>query len=432
VATEDRRERFGGVGSGRRVVIAAVAMVIVAEGAVWLLRPRAEPPEPAAVEVADYFEPVAVERAEDFRRGQLALFAGGLAIQGTLLGALVLGRPAVAGRALERVGRRRVASAAAAGAGISAALVVATIPVDLWAHERAVDAGISTQSLGPWLADLGKGAAIGAGFAALGAAALLALVRRLPRAWPAPGAVVLVGVSAAFSWLAPVLLAPLFNEFEPLPDGSELRTEVLDLAERAGVEVGEVYEVDASRRSTSLNAYVGGLGPTKRVVLYDNLVDDAERPELRSVVAHELAHQEHRDIPRGLLFLAIVAPLGLVFTREAATALAARRGADPGSPAALPGYALALGAASLGLMIPGNQLSRQVEASADDFAIELTREPAALIDLQKRLAETNVSDPDPPAVVSFLLGSHPPAIERIGAAVARERVSPGPAEPTPP
>jgi STE24 endopeptidase len=269
------------------------------------------------------------------------------------------------------------------------------------------------------LLDLSKGAAIGAGLTAIGAAALMALVRRFPRGWPAPGAVAVVAVSAVFSWLAPVVLAPVFNDFDALPDGSELRSEVLGLAERAGVDVGEVYRVDASRRSTALNAYVGGLGPTKRVVLYDNLISDAERPELRSVVAHELAHQEHDDIPRGLLFLAIVAPAGLIFSRESVAALARHGGAEPRSPASVPAYFLALGVASLILSIPGNQLSRLVEASADEFAIELTGEPEALIDLQRRLAETNISDPDPPDLVTFLLASHPPAIERIGAAVAR-------------
>jgi STE24 endopeptidase len=401
-------------------VLAAVAMVIVAEGAVWLLRPRDEPPDPAAVEVSDYFDPAAVERAEDFRRGQLILLAGGLAVQGVALGALALGRPAAAGRILERLGVRPVAGAAAAGAGISVVLVVATLPLDLWSHERAVDAGVSTQSLGPWLGDVVKAGGISTAFAAAGSAALVALVRRFPSSWPVPGTAAVVALSAAFSWLAPVLLAPVFNDFEPLPAESELRGDVLGLAASAGVDVGEVYRVDASRRSTSLNAYVGGLGPTKRVVLYDNLISEAERPELRSVVAHELAHQEHRDILRGLLFLAIVAPLGLVFTREAAIALAARRGVDPSSPAALPAYFLALGVASLTLTVPGNQLSRAIEASADDFAIELTGEPAALVELQQRLTKTNVSDPDPPGAITFLLGSHPPAIERIGAALARE------------
>ena len=114
------------------------------------------------------------------------------------------------------------------------------------------------------------------------------------------------------------------------------------------------------------------------------------------MVAHELGHVAHDDIPRGLAFVAIVAPLGLLFARELGGALARRAGADPATPAALPAYPLALSLAVLVLSVPGNQLSREVEASADAFALELTDDPQALIDLQLRLAETNLSDPDPP------------------------------------
>ena len=106
---------------------------------------------------------------------------------------------------------------------------------------------------------------------------------------------------------SPVVIDPVFNKFDELPQG-ELRSEVLELAERAGVDVGEVYRVDASRRTTGANAYVAGLGHTKRVVLYDNLIEDFTPDEVRSVVAHELAHVKHDDVPRGLLWLALVAP----------------------------------------------------------------------------------------------------------------------------
>ncbi|MGH2951844.1 MAG: M48 family metalloprotease, partial [Solirubrobacterales bacterium] len=249
---------------------------------------------------------------------------------------------------------------------------------------------------------------------------LLVLVRRFPRHWWLPGAGAVAVIATVFVWLAPVVLAPIFNRFEPLPQSSELRAGVLELGRRAGVEIGEVYSVDASRRVTSLNAYVDGIGPTKRVVLYDNLVDEAQRRELDSVVAHELAHVANDDIPRGIAFAAVVAPLGLVFVRELGGAIAARGGFAPGAPGALPAYLLALSAATLVLNVPGNQLSRAVEASADDFALELTGDPRALVDLQLRLARTNLSDPDPPALPTLLFGTHPPTVERIGAALAYE------------
>ena len=217
-----------------------------------------------------------------------------------------------------------------------------------------------------------------------------------------------------------MVLAPIFNKFEALPEGSRARADVLELGREAGVDIGEVYRIDASRRGTSLNAYVDGIGSSKRVVLYDNLLRTAERPELRSVVAHELGHVAHDDIRRGLPYVAIVAPLGLLFARELALAIARRRGVDPASPAAVPIYLLALTLAAFVLNLPGNQLSRQVEATADQFALELTHDPQALIALQVELARTNLSDPDPPGWYATLLGTHPTTVRRIGAALAYE------------
>jgi STE24 endopeptidase len=116
-----------------------------------------------------------------------------------------------------------------------------------------------------------------------------------------------------------------------------------------------------------------------------------------------------------------VTPLGLVFAREVALAIARRSGAGPASPAAIPAYLLALALTALFLNVPGNQLSREVEASADEFALELTHDPEALIKVQRQLARTNLSDPDPPGLYSWLFGTHPSTVDRIGAALAYER-----------
>jgi STE24 endopeptidase len=401
-----------------RIGVVAVAMVVVAEAAVWLLRPRDPPLEPLPVSAQEFFTSAQIERAVDYREGQLWLFLAGLGAEAAVLLILALGRPAAVRSALERVGRRPLVGAAAVGAGLSLAVTAAGFPASVWAHERSVDVGLSTQSLGEWLGDVGKSAVIGAALAAAGATLLIALVRRFGRVWWVPGSVAVVVLAAVFTWLAPVLLAPIFNRFDPLPQDSPVRADVLELGERAGVDIGEVYRVDASRRSTSLNAYVTGLGPTKRVVLYDNLIADTDRGELNSIVAHELGHVEHADIRRGIAFVALVAPLGLLFTSELGGALASRAGVNPRRPAALPAYAFALGLASLILSVPGNQLSRKVEASADEFALDLTDAPRALIEVQRRLALANVSDPDPPGVLSFLLRTHPTTVERIGAAEA--------------
>jgi STE24 endopeptidase len=407
--------------------MAAVAMIVVAEAAVWLLRPRESVVEPVAVPESAYFTQAQIDRGESYGDGQFLLFLAGLGAEGAVLATVALGRPGAVRRSLKGLARRPLLGGAAAGAGLSLAVGIAGLPPGIAAHERAVDYGISTQSLASWLGDSAKSGAIGIVFAGAGGAILVGLLRRFGRRWWIPGSVVAAAVATVMVWLAPVVLAPLFNRFEPLPDSSRARADVLELGRRAGVDIGQVYRVDASRRVRSLNAYVDGIGPTKRVVLYDNLLRDAKRPELNSVVAHELGHVAHHDVPRGLAFLFVVAPLGLLFTRELGEAAAERAGFDPRSPAAVPAYALGLMLASLALGIVGNQLSRKIEASADTFALRLTDDPGALIQVQRRLAITNVINPDPPAALTALFASHPPTIDRIGAAVAFERESGGPA-----
>jgi STE24 endopeptidase len=219
-----------------------------------------------------------------------------------------------------------------------------------------------------------------------------------------------VAFAVALTTLQPVVLDPLFNRFTPLPAGP-VRSDVLALAERSGVDVGEVFVIDASRRTTAANAYVAGLGTTKRVVLYDTLVEDFPRAEVRQVVAHELGHVHHRDVSKGLLWVAVVAPVAMF----AAAQLTRRLGGT------LPALAL-----SVAVLVPlvtaiSNQLSRPVEARADTYALRLTGEPEPYIAFERRIALRNVSHPEPPGLATFLLATHPPVLERIGLGVAFSR-----------
>jgi len=397
-----------------RLPLAIVVAVAAAGAATFLLRPRSGIIEPAAVDVKGYFNAFQLDRAEDFRDLQRLLGVGGLVVgTGTL--ALLAWRPPR--RLFERLGRRPILGAAAAGAGISLLLLLVELPLSAWRHDRALDVGLSTQAWVDWFGDVAKSAGIDAVFAAAGGALALALVRRFRRHWWAPAAVVIVAFGVVTIWLFPLVIDPIFNKFEKLPPGP-VRSDVIELADRAGVDVGEVYRVDASRRTTAANAYVGGLGHTKRVVLYDNLIAGFPRDEVRMVVAHELGHQKHRDLLRGLLWLALVAPAGTFLAQRLAEAFARRDGlGDPAvkpGPVVLPAIALAVAIASFGLGAASNVLSRQVEGRADAFALGLTRDPAAFVQLERRLAIRNVSDPDPPELLHVLFGTHPTTLERIG------------------
>jgi STE24 endopeptidase len=396
-----------------RVPLAIAVTVGAAAGATLLLRPRSGLIDPAAVDARSYFTAFQLDRAEDYRSVQRLIGAGGIVLGAATL-ALLAWRPP---RVLERLGRRPILGGAAAGAGLSLLLVAVDLPLSAWAHQRAVDVGLSTQDWPDWFADLGKSAAMGALFAAAGAAIALALVRRFPRHWWAPASGVVVAFGVITIWLFPVVIDPIFNDFEKLPPG-QVRSDVLELAGKAGVDVGEVYSVDASRRTTAANAYVNGLGHSKRVVLYDNLLSGFPRDEVRLVVAHELGHQKHNDLLRGLAWLALVAPAGTFLTQRLAEAFGQRR--RPG-PAALPAIALAVTIVTFGLGAASNVLSRQVEARADAFSLRLTNEPKPFIGFERRLALRNISDPDPPSAWRVLFGTHPTTLQRIGIGVAYER-----------
>jgi STE24 endopeptidase len=380
--------------------LALAAALVAAEVAVLLLRPRTGVLDPLPVEANDYFTAPQIERAEDYRGPQPVLLAAGLVLQAGLL-VLVLRRPA-----------RLPSRALAAGAVVSIALAVVTLPLSAVSRQRAIDVGLVTQSWGGWAGDVAKSVAISAVLAGLGAALASGLARRFGTRWWLPGSAVVVLIGAGFLAAGPVVLDPLFNRFTPLPAG-ELRSDVLELAERAGVDVGEVYEMDASRRTTAANAYVTGLGSSKRVVLYDTLLDGMPREQVRLVVAHELAHVQHGDLPRGLLYLLLVAPIG-VFAVTRLTAGWAGNDARRFVPA----LALAIGLVSTPVAMVSNQLSRRVEARADTTALELTGDPEAFVAFQRDIAVRNVSDPEPPGWRQALLGTHPTTVERIGLARA--------------
>jgi STE24 endopeptidase len=404
-----------------RLPLAIVVAVAAAATATFLLRPRSGLIEPATVDVKGYFTAFQLDRAEDFRSVQRVLAVGGLVVgTGTL--ALLAWRPPR--RLFDRLARRPVLGGAVAGAGISLLLVLVEFPLTAWRHERAVDVGLSTQTWLDWLGDLLKSTGIDAAFAAAGGAIAMVLVRRFRRNWWAPGAALVVAFGVVTIWLFPVVIDPIFNKFEKLPPGAT-RSDVLELADRAGVDIGEVYRVDASRRTTAANAYVGGLGHSKRVVLYDNLISGFPRDEIRMVVAHELGHQKHNDLTRGLVWLALVAPGGVFLAQRLAERFARRDGlGDPSvkpGPVVLPAIALALALVTFGLGAASNVLSRQVEGRADAFSLRLTRDPAAFVQLERRLALRNISDPDPPAVLHTLFGTHPTTIERIGIGEAWQR-----------
>ncbi|MDN5803564.1 MAG: M48 family metalloprotease [Microlunatus sp.] len=201
-----------------------------------------------------------------------------------------------------------------------------------------------------------------------------------------------------------------------------LRDELVTMATRDGLPVRNVLVADASRRTTGLNAYVSGLGTTRRIVVYDTLLREAPADEVRGVVAHELGHAKDRDPELGALLGAIGAAAAVValYLLGQWGALLHRAGVNSiGSPRAI-GLVLAMMAVAGLLSGPlGNLVSRRVEARADQHALRLTEDGAGFAAMQLRLARVNLADVRPPRIEYLLFATHPDTVERLAA--ARER-----------
>jgi STE24 endopeptidase len=391
------------------VTSSALLVLAAAEVGVRLLAPREAALEPVEVDVRAYFSDQEIERGASFSRPQLALGLARALVDVCVLAATVKRRPAMLRGRLERP----ILRGAATGAALAVVTAIPALPLAALARRRARAVGLITQSWGGWAVDLAKSSAIGAALAAGAGGAAVAVTRRYPRGWwfPAAGGSVVVG--ALFTALAPVALDPVFNDFTPLPEG-QTRADVLELARVAGVKVGEVYSIDASRRTTAANAYVTGLGPTKRVVLFDTLLERYSRDELRVVVAHELAHVRHRDVWRGVVYAAIVAPAAALAVQRLSWRLSAERG----TPEALPALALSASLVAAPTALIANRLSRMLERRADAESLSLSEAPEAFISFERAIAIQNVADLQPPRWVRSLIATHPSTVQRIGAAVS--------------
>lgn len=282
-------------------------------------------------------------------------------------------------------------------------------------HHRAVGYGLSTQGWTDWFADQGRGEGVSVVVSWLLVVVLIACARRWRRAWPVVAGGLLGALVMLGSFVYPVLVEPLFNQFTPLPDGT-LRSQILRLAGQEHVHVDDVLVADASRRTTTLNAYVSGYGSTRRVVLYDTVVHDLPRAEILAVVAHELAHAHHDDVLTGSVLGAVGTWMGVGLLGLALGAVRRRPG-ELADPAVI---ALVLALVAIGTVLSSpvtNALTRQIETRADVDALHTTGDATAFASLQKQLALRALSDPTPPALSQWAFGSHPTALQRI--AIAR-------------
>ncbi len=377
-------------------------------------------PDTSAAALTDWFDADALGRHRRYRAGVWALGVTKIATSAAWTATVVLRgsrwRPVVSRLVLGR----SLPAAFAFGAGLSVAGDLVRLPLAGAGYGWGKGHGLITQPPRSWLADRAKATALGAGLTSALTLATAATMRRLPRTWwLATWGVVSAG-TIGLTLAGPRVIEPLFQRTRPLDD-PELEQDVRETAASLGVPVRAVVVSDASSRTTGANAYVSGMGPTRRMVLFDTLIRDFPRDQVRFVVAHELAHVSRRHVLRGsLIALAASLPaLAAVAGAVAATTGGRRLGARD-ADLTLRRLTTAMVGAGVVSTIAGRagmRLSRGFEREADWEALRATADPDAAIALHKGLVERNLGVPDPPAWVQRLWGSHPTALERIGMAL---------------
>ena len=275
--------------------------------------------------------------------------------------------------------------------------------------------GMSNQDLKSWVIDQLKGAAIGVPLGLI-VLELVYLALRLTGAgwWLWTGAGLLV-FTVLLTNLAPVLIMPLFNKYVPLgEEHADLAERLMGLAERAGTRVRGVFKFDMSKRTKSANAALSGIGNTRRIVLGDTLIDEFSPDEIESVLAHELGHQVHKDIPI-LIGFSTMLTLGGLFLASLGLNWAVRYFgfSGPADVAGMPALGLVLGAFGLVTQPLNNAFSRWRERLADEYSLQSTGKTGAFASAFTRLANQNLSEVDPEKWVVFMFYDHPPLGERI-------------------
>ncbi len=275
--------------------------------------------------------------------------------------------------------------------------------------------GQSNQSFKDWVVDQLKGLAIGAPIGLLLLELMYLALRLTGELWWLWVAVGLLLFNVLLSNLAPVLILPLFNKYVPLGDEhKELQDRLLKLAERAKTKVKGVFKFDMSKRTKAANAALTGVGNTRRIILGDTLINEFTVDEIETVLAHELGHHVHKDIPFLIAFGTLSTALSLFIASLALnSAVSFFSFTSTADIAAFPALALILGAYGLITMPLDNALSRWREHMADDYALQSTLKGDAFASAFTRLANQNLGEIDPERWVVFMFYSHPPLGERI-------------------
>jgi len=397
------------------LLVVLVAIVVIA----GVIATRAiSPTRVSSADIDLDFTALQRERAESFRRRvrRAGLVSTALAV----LVPVVLVCSGVVRRFVEVLHVPWWVQVAAVCTLLAAVGLVITLPSALVIRRACLQTGLATGPWSRWWRDLFLGSAIGWLITTGAMLGWIAVARWSPDYWWLIVAPAFAAAVVLASFVLPVVIEPLFSRFTSLAHGP-LRSDLLALADRDRVPVRDVLVADASRRTSALNAYVSGLGPTRRIVVHDTLLDRDRPAEVRAVVAHELGHVVAHDVGLGTILAALSSAAGVVAAAVLLSwpwllGLGQVSGADD---PAVAGLILALGGVAGVLGAPvQSAASRRIERRADEHALELTADPATIAQMHRSLALTNLSALQPPVLLQWWFGTHPTSPERISRARA--------------
>jgi len=297
---------------------------------------------------------------------------------------------------------------------------VVTFPLE-WYESYSLEHqyGLSTQSFAAWIADEGKELLVSVVLFAVVPILWLAYQRieKSPRRWWLWFAFATLPLVLGIALIQPLVIDPLFNKFTPLHD-KRLESKIVALAERAGIPGRKVYEVDKSKQTRTINAYVNGFGASQRIVLWDTTLQAMKEDEILYVMGHEMGHYKLAHIWKGIV-LAALGSFALLWLAARIANWAVRRFGDAWGfhelhdIASLPlllGIILALNFVAEPI---SNAVSRRIETEADVFGLEITHDNDAAARAFLKLGAENKSNPDPPSWIRLALYTHPTLADRV-------------------
>ncbi|WP_379970044.1 M48 family metallopeptidase [Ectobacillus sp. sgz5001026] len=291
------------------------------------------------------------------------------------------------------------------------------LPLKVVGYEVSKSYHIATQSMTSWIKDQVIDFWINFALMFVVINVILWLIKKSEKRWWLYAWALSIPFTIFLTFIQPVFIDPLYNTFTPLQN-KELEQKILTMAAKADIPASHVYEVNMSKKTNSLNAYVTGIGGNSRIVLWDTTLKKLNDNEILFIMAHEMAHYVKKHIYLGVAGSIVLSFIGL-FVLKHILSFSIRKWKhilhipSLSSLSILPLFFLISSVLSFAVSPATNYVSRIEERAADSYAMEMTHDSVAAVDTFQDLSKTSLSQVNPPPLVKFFLYTHPTILERI-------------------